>query len=152
VRIYIDTSVINGLYVEDAIWIKEITKNFFKESIEKHHKLYISNIVADEIRRTPDPSKRKKLLKVVKNFGCIELTKTQGAEILANKYVDRKIIPRKYLADALHIAIASLHKIPILVSWNFRHIVRHKTRIGINSVNKKYNYMQIDICSPEEVG
>lgn len=149
-RIYIDTSVINGLYAEDAAWIKEVTQEFFK-SAKKHHKLYISDIVADEIKRTSDVSKREKLLDVVKKYSCIELTKTEGAEKLAHKYIDHKIIPRKYLADALHIAIASMHKIPVLASWNFKHIVRHKTRIGINSVNEKYGHIQIDICSPEEV-
>jgi predicted nucleic acid-binding protein len=149
-RIYIDTSVINGLYAEDVIWIKQITKNFFK-SAKNRYKLYISDIVADEIKRTPDVSKRRKLLDIVKRYGCIELIRTQEAEKLANKYIVRKIIPHKYRADALHIAIASVHRIPVLVSWNFKHIVRLKTRIGINYINKKYGYIQMNICSPEEV-
>lgn len=150
-RIYIDTSVINGLFAQDTPWIKEITINFFTSSEKAHYKFYISDIVADEIRRTPDAAKRKRLLDIVKKYKCIEVTKTQEAEKLANKYVSHKIIPAKYLADALHIAIASRYGIPVLVSWNFKHIVRHKTRIGVNSINKKCGYIQIDICSPEEV-
>ena len=150
-RIYIDTSVINGLYVEDVIWIKEITESFFKFA-KSRYKLCTPEVVADEIRRTPDPSKQKKLLDIFKKYACVELTRTQEAEKLADKYIESKIIPRKYVADALHISIASVHKISVLVSWNFKHIVRHKTRVGINSVNKKCGYIQIDICSPEEVG
>ncbi len=149
-RIYIDTSVINGLYVEDIIWIKDVTKKFF-ESAKNRYKLYISDIVADEIKRTPDPHKRKKLLDVIEQYACVEITKTPEVEKLADKYIGHKIIPRKYLADALHIAIASVYKIPVLASWNFKHIVRHKTRIGVNSINRKYGHIQIDICSPEEV-
>ena len=150
-RIYIDTSVINGLYAQAVPWIEEATKNFFKVVKDKNYKLYISDIVSDEIKRTPDAHKRGQLLDVVREYACKELSQTTECETLANKYTANKIIPDKYSPDAMHIAIASVYKIPILVSWNFKHMVRHKTRIGVNAVNKASAYDEIDICSPEEV-
>ncbi len=150
-RIYIDTSVINGLYAKNVPWMEETTKNFFKIVKDKNYKLYISNIVSDEIKRTPDAHKQEKLLSVVREYTCKELPKTDECEKLAVKYTENDIIPNKYLPDALHIAIASVYKIPVLVSWNFKHMVRHKTRIGVNSINRMSGYKEIDICSPEEV-
>ena len=150
-RIYIDTSVINGLYIEDAPWIKEATKNFFAVARKNNYSVYASDFVIVEIERTPNPIKRKKLLNGIKEYELKKILVTDESEKLAEIYIKNNIIPHRYLPDALHIAIASVHKIPILVSWNFKHIVRHKTRVGVNSVNKKYGYMQIDICSPEEV-
>jgi len=115
-RIYIDTSVINGLYAQAVPWIEEATKNFFKKAKNKNYKLYIFNIVSDEIKRTPEPNKRQKLLSVIGEYACKELAKTEECETLANKYMTSKIIPDKYSPDALHIAIASVYKIPVLVS------------------------------------
>ena len=150
-RIYIDTSVINGLYIEDALWIKEATKNFFAIARKNNYSVYASDFVIVEIERTPDPIKRKKLLNAIKKYKLKRVLTTEASEKLAQNYIKHNIIPHKYLPDALHIAIAAAHNIPVLVSWNFKHIVRHKTRIGVNSANKRYGYIQIDICSPEEV-
>ena len=151
-RIYIDTSVINGLYIESAPWIKEATDNFFTVAQKNNYSVYVSDFVIVEIERTPDPIKRKKLLNTIKEYKLRKILITEEAEKIAEIYIKNKIIPHRYLPDALHIAIATVHKIPVLVSWNFKHIVRHKTRVGVNSVNSKYGYIQIDICSPEEVG
>jgi len=151
VRIYIDTSVINGLYAEDAPWIKEATENFFTVARRNNYTVYASDFVITEIERTPNPVRRKKLLNAIKKCKLKKILTTEESEKLAEIYIRNDIIPHKYFPDALHIAIATVHKIPVMVSWNFRHIVRHETRIGVNAVNKKYSYMQIDICSPEEV-
>ncbi len=150
-RIYVDTSVINGLYINDAPWIKEATENFFAAANKNNYVVYASDFVVVEIERTADPAKRKQLLNAVKEYRLEKLAITEEAEQLAEKYIKNDVIPHKYLPDALHIAIAAVHKIPVLVSWNFKHIVRHKTRVGANSVNEKCGYIQIDICSPEEV-
>jgi len=71
--------------------------------------------------------------------------------ILGNQYVKQRIIPKKYLADALHIAIATVYNIPVLVSWNFEHMVKLKTKIEVNKINRENNYPQINIVSPMEV-
>ncbi len=150
-RIYIDTSVINGLYIESAPWIKEATKNFFMTAQKNNYSVYASDFVIVEIERTPDPFKRKKLLDAIREHRLKKILTTEESEKLAEIYIKNAVIPHKYLPDALHIAIATVHKIPILVSWNFKHIVRHKTRVGVNSINNKHGYIPIDICSPEEV-
>ena len=150
-RIYIDASVINGLYIDDAAWIKKATKNFFDITRKNSDSVYVSDFVIVEIERTPDPSKRKKLLNTIKQYQFKKIPTTEESEQLAQHYIKKNIIPNQYLPDALHIAIATVHKIPVLVSWNFKHIVRHKTRVGVNSENKRRGYTQIDICSPEEV-
>ena len=78
-------------------------------------------------------------------------SRSEEVETLAQHYVREKVIPSKYIADALHIAIASIHNIPVLVSWNFEHIVKHKTRVEVNRINKSFKFPGIDICSPQEV-
>ena len=66
-RIYIDTSVINGLYAQDRR-IRESTEYFFQTAQYNNYVLYGSEVVALEIKATPDVEKRKLLIKVVKIF------------------------------------------------------------------------------------
>jgi len=42
---------------------------------------------------------------------------------LADLYIAEKIVTLKYANDALHIAVATVAKIDVLISWNFKHIV-----------------------------
>jgi len=70
---------------------------------------------------------------------------------LAEKYVKEKIVTRKFCSDALHIAIATIHKVDVLVSWNFKHIVNLNRIKQYNSVNLKHGYTMIEIRSPMEI-
>ena len=72
-------------------------------------------------------------------------------EELAERYISEGIIPEKYRSDAIHIAAAVINGIDVIVSWNFEHIVKLKTRVMVDGVNKLLGYHEIEICSPEEV-
>ena len=83
-----------------------------------------------------------------------------GAELLAvstesmgllNKYLENKILGPRFQNDMLHIALATIADVDVLVSWNFRHIVRlDKIRL-FNSVNIECGYKSLTIYSPREV-
>ncbi|MFZ2356879.1 MAG: PIN domain-containing protein [Candidatus Omnitrophota bacterium] len=150
-RLYIDTSVINGLLVEDRLRIKEATQVFFRLAAKPPFVMHISELVAAEIKRTADIKLRGQLLNIVNEYAFEILPVTEEAQILSKEYIKEKIIPAKYLPDALHIATAVTHNIRVLVSWNFAHMVKHQTRIAVNATNLRLDYPQIDICSPEEV-
>ena len=149
-RFYIDTSVINGFYTNDER-IKEITKQFFRSVKFGHSTLYISEVVAIEVKNTPTLEKRKLLIDVIEEYSMQTLPITEEIKVLAYRYSDSRIIPAKYMPDALHIACCVIHNIPVLISWNFEHIVKHKTRVEVNRINQKLGLPQIDLCSPEEV-
>lgn len=55
------------------------------------------------------------------------------------------------LGDSLHTAVATYYEIPYLVSWNFEHMVKVKTRKLVNSVNILQGYKEIEIVSPQEL-
>ena len=149
-KIYIDTSVLNGFFCQDPA-IKLATADFFKRVQTKDYILYGSELVAEEIRETQDGKLRQALIDLLQKYEMKILSLSQEVKTLAQCYVDEKIIPKKYLADALHIATAAKHNVPVLVSWNFEHIVKHKTRIEVNCIHQTMDLPQIDICSPQEV-
>ena len=70
---------------------------------------------------------------------------------LADCYQERDILTPKYYDDGLHIAIATVIEADMLVSWNFRHIVRAENIRLFNAVNLENGYKPIQIYSPREV-
>ena len=75
----------------------------------------------------------------------------EEAETLARNYIDYGVVSVKHIADAQHIAIASVERVDILVSWNFQHIVNIDCIHAFNSVNLKLGYPLLEIRSPREV-
>ncbi|MCP4989321.1 MAG: type II toxin-antitoxin system VapC family toxin [Colwellia sp.] len=70
---------------------------------------------------------------------------------LAYEYIKRGIIPSKYEDDAFHIAVASVNNLDAIISWNFKHIVKLKTKKEVFGTNLLMGYKEIDIYSPMEV-
>jgi hypothetical protein len=73
------------------------------------------------------------------------------SEHLAEQYIKEGAINRSSEEDALHIAIATVNKVDVLVSWNFKHIVNLDRIRKYNAVNLKYGYSIIEIRSPREI-
>jgi hypothetical protein len=64
-------------------------------------------------------------------------------------YVDTSVVGG-YFDDAYHIAIATVNRLDVLVSWNFKHIVNYDKIKLFNSINLRLGYPMIEIRSPKE--
>jgi hypothetical protein len=82
-------------------------------------------------------------------FERIELT--QETMDLADKYISEKVVGRTSLEDCRHIALATINRVDVLASWNFKHIVNLDRIKGYNSVNLKLGYPTIEIRTPQEL-
>lgn len=72
-------------------------------------------------------------------------------DILAKSYIYEGVVTEKFFEDAQHIAIATVYKVDVLVSWNFRHIVNLNKIKLYNSVNLKNGYQTLEIRTPREI-
>jgi hypothetical protein len=145
-RIYIDTSVIGGCLdkeFQNASWLL-IDK--FKQG---EMVVVISELTTLELRDAPQEVRDIVREIPEENIEHVELT--EEAVNLARKYIGEGVIGGGKLVDAEHIAIATLNRVDVLVSWNFRHIVNLQRIRGYNSVNLKYGYPLLEIRSPLEV-
>jgi predicted nucleic acid-binding protein len=152
-KIYLDTSVINFLFAEDAPEKKEITKEFFESFVAKERGMvYISDIVIEEIEKTKDTQKKKKLLDVVVKYKLEVFSLNEEAIDLANKYLAKEILPKKKIEDARHIAIATINECDALVSWNYKHLVNitKERKIIAANLEEGYNYL-LRLITPMEV-
>lgn len=148
-KIYVESSVFNFMFAEDAPEKQKTTKMFFAEKLE-NFEAFVSDIVFNELNKTKEP-KRSALLKLLSNCPSVTLKSDEETADLAEIYVKEKIIPEKFINDALHIAIASVNGLDIVISWNMEHIVKLKTIVEVNKINLKKGYKQIIIVTPEEV-
>jgi predicted nucleic acid-binding protein len=145
-RVYIDTSVVGGFY---DVEFQEYTRPLF-EKIKKGKIIIIySDLLEKELQDAPE--KVKEVIKKIPAEFVENIKISDESILLAQKYVDENVVGKSSFEDCLHIALATLNRADIIVSWNFKHIV-NVTRIrGYNAVNLKYGYPQIDIRSPREL-
>lgn len=145
-RVYIDTSVIGGCFDKEF----EKWSNRLADEIKYGKKIaVISDITIDEIEGAPKNVKEK--LQEIINSNSELIASDSEAEGLAEKYILEGVVKRKYREDALHIAIATVNKVDVLASWNFKHIVNLDRIRMYNSVNLKNGYSILEIRSPREI-
>ncbi len=142
-----DTSVISALFDKQNPERRFLTESFF--SGMKDFEPYISEITVAEIQKTPDSALRQKMTGVISLFSVISLS--DEVEGLMKKYIHHGAVPKEYREDAYHIAIATLSEMDYLLSWNFKHIVRRKTRDIVRMVNSLNNLKSIEIMTPAEL-
>lgn len=155
IKIYLDTSVINFLYADDVPEFKKITEEFFSYVEEgERFNVYISDVVINEINKTNDNEKRENLLSVVEQYEIIKLPNDRDSEIsdLTGKHLNKRVIPKKKIEDALHIAYSVIFEIDILLSWNFKHLanIKREREVLLVNIENGYNY-PIRILTPLEV-
>lgn len=148
-KFYLDTSVFNFLLAEDEPTKRKVTEELFKK-LPDLGEIYISDIVSLEVLESSSPI-RERLIAVINKQEPIILTIDEEIRELAEEYIRAGIIPAKYRDDALHIAVAVVNRLDVIVSWNFEHIVKLKTKREVNGLNLMLGYKEIEIVSPEEV-
>ena len=144
-KIYADTSVFGGAF--DAEF-EEPSKQFFQEIDSGRFLLVTSAVVEAEIEPAPE-NIREFFAKYAKSA---ELAlPTEEMFILQQQYIGAGIVTEKSTDDALHVAIASVVKCDLIVSWNFKHTVHFEKIPKYNAVNVLNGYGQIGIYSPLEI-
>ena len=152
-KIYLDTSVINFLFADDAPDFKRITIEFFEQFVRrKLYQVYVSEVVIRELEQTMDTEQRVRLLNVIAEYELRVLPLTNEANTLAQVYVAEHILPEKKLDDARHIALTTINQIDILLSWNFKHLANINKQLAVKVINEREGYFYpILLTNPMEV-
>lgn len=145
-RIYIDTSVVGGYFDEE---FKEATEMLFKRLMDDEIYFVVSDLLDLELINAPQRVREHLLNFPADKFQRIELT--EEAIKLADTYIEEKVVGKTSLEDCRHIAMATIHKVDVLASWNFKHIVNLDRIKGYNSVNLRLGYTMIEIRSPKDL-
>jgi predicted nucleic acid-binding protein len=143
--LYLETSVVGAYLDNGEPFRRDLTIRWWEHEMEEYRPV-VSPLVTRELERVPEPH-RTGYLNLLKKLEQVELT--DEAAILAEGYIARGIFHRKYIADAMHVAVASVHKIDYLVTWNFGHLANVRRQARIRLFNTTAGFFVPMIVTPE---
>lgn len=150
-KLYLDTSVWNFYYADDAIEKMEITRQFFENIKSGNYQIYSSSVTIREIYNA-DEETISELVALMKKYPPIILEVNDEIDELADIYIGKGVITEKKRDDALHIAIATVYEMDALISWNYRHLANLNKKEKIRAVNIVHGYLKdLEMITPMEV-
>ncbi len=143
--LYLETSVV-GAYLDNGDpFRRDITIRWWEHELSEY-RVFSSILVERELERIAEPH-RTGYLNLVRPLEKLDIA--EEVAILAEGYVERGIFHRKYIADAVHVALASFHKIDYLVTWNFGHIANVRKQARLRLFNTTAGFFSPVIITPE---
>jgi predicted nucleic acid-binding protein len=144
-KLYIDTSVIGGYH--DPEWMDD-TRLLWEQAKASRWQLVTSVVAEAELRYAP--ANVCQVFEQTFDDGSILDTSTEIQE-LADAYLTAAVVSPKYADDALHVAMATVHGLRLIVSWNFKHLVNVRREDAFNAVNVLRGWPVVRIVSPKEI-
>ena len=148
---YVETAAINYLTAKPSSNIiklarQHLTRQWWER--RSQWRLFISPLVLEEIA-DGDPAAADKRLEAVR--GLSVLPDRPEIEVLIVKLVAGVALPEKARADATHLALAALHRMDYLVTWNMKHLDNPELRAKIDKVIRDYGLSPAQVVTPERL-
>ncbi|MHC4444298.1 MAG: type II toxin-antitoxin system VapC family toxin [Planctomycetota bacterium] len=151
-KVYIETSVVSYLTARPsrnilaAAW-QQLTQDWWEKQGSRFELFILTLVMAEAGEGDPDAVKRR----VEMMQGIPDLEVTDDVVALAKKLIDEGALPREALDDAMHVALATVHGVDYLLTWNCRHIDNAERKPLIRSVCAVAGYICPEICTPQEL-
>lgn len=150
-RVYIETSVVSYLTANASRDVvvagqQQITREWWNG--RARFELFVSDAVISEAGRG-DPNAAARRLEALAGIPLLEAT--QEAQALAREILNTATMPPKAAVDAAHVAIATIHGLDFLLTWNCTHIANAANRPRIERVCRTLGYQAPIICTPFEL-
>ncbi|HXH69189.1 MAG TPA: hypothetical protein VNI60_02460 [Pyrinomonadaceae bacterium] len=143
--LYLETSVIGAYLDNGEPFRRDLTIRWWEHELGEY-RAFCSVLVKRELEQVTEPH-RTGYLKLISPLETLELA--EEVSILADGYISRGIFHRRFIADALHVAFASFHKIDYLVTWNFGHLANVRRQARIRLFNTAAGFFVPMIVTPE---
>jgi len=149
---YIETSIVSYLTAwpsRDLLVAahQQLTVAWWDQQ-RSHYELFTSQVVLAEAR-AGDPDAAQRRVAVLEHLPLLDVTDT--AITLAAALVSGQALPAQAAQDALHVAVACVHGIEYLLTWNCAHLANARLRSRIEQICREAGYVPPIICTPEEL-
>jgi predicted nucleic acid-binding protein len=150
-KLYLETSVWNFCFAEDAADKQVATLQFFEQIKQGAYNIFISDMVVTEVTRAA-AKKRELLFHLMTEYHPQKLAIGDAVLELADQYLTQGVLPKGASADATHAAVATVYELDALISWNLRHLANFNKMAKINGVNSLAGYAKkLELITPLEV-
>ncbi len=143
--LYIETSVIGAYLDNGEPFRRDLTIRWWEHEL-RDYAAYVSPLVVRELQRMDEP-RRSSYLKLINQLPQYEIS--EEVAILAEGYISRGIFHRKYLANAVHVALASVNKADFIVTWDFGHLANVHRQSRVQLFNTVAGFFVPMIVTPE---
>jgi len=149
--VYLETSIVSYLSARESSSLvgaahQLVTRRWWDK--RAHYRCFVSDVVIRECR-AGDPAAARRRLDAVREFSSLSINE-QAIEI-AESLLTLGIVPRKAAEDSLHVAIATVHGMDFLLTWNCRHIANPVIQSRIAAHLEGIGLLLPFICTPEEL-
>jgi len=150
-KLYLETSIVSYLTARPSHDLiraahQQITRDWWET--RSSFDLYISQFVLDEAS-AGNPEAAQRRLSALREASLLELTPETGR--LAREILSQGGMPPKAYADAVHVAVAAVHGLDYLLTWNCTHIAHATLRGKIESICRATGFEPPVICTPVEL-
>ena len=151
-RVYIETSIISVLTARPSMNMhsesrRQLTSAWWDRD-RAGFNLFASPLVLAECE-AGDPTAAERRLEVLRAIPLLEIN--DEAVRLAQLFMEMNAVPPEAQDDALHIAVAAVHRLDFLLTWNCRHIDNAVRKPLMRQVCQSQGYPCAEICTPEEL-
>ncbi|REJ77905.1 MAG: hypothetical protein DWQ47_16225 [Acidobacteria bacterium] len=143
--LYLETSVVGAYLDNGEPFRRDMTIRWWEHELSEY-RACVSILVRRELECLAQPH-RDSYLNLIKDLEQLDLP--EEASILAEGYISRGIFKRKFIGDALHVAVASVYKVDYLVTWNFGHVANVRKQARIRLFNTAAGFFVPMIVTPE---
>ena len=148
--VYIETTIPSYLTAwpshDVRILTKQATTLQWWDNDRHFYDLYISQIVLDEAMKGNENAAEKRINAL---RGINMLQSTQEADKLAKHILEEIDVSSKAANDALHLALATVHKMDYILTWNFRHLLNPHNIRKLMHLCHRMGFESPIICTPE---
>jgi predicted nucleic acid-binding protein len=148
-RLYLETTIFNYYFDTDRDGHADVVQ-LFDEIRKGKYEAYTSRYALLELQDASEP-KRSKMLALIDEYEISVFPASPEVDRMAALYISEEIIPPRFQDDSAHIAVASVNGLDCILSYNFQHINRLKTKLMTERINHREGYNGIVICTAREV-
>jgi hypothetical protein len=151
-KAYLETTIVSYLTARPSRDLvtaanQQVTHDWWYDHREQFA-LYVSQFVIEEAS-AGDPEAAKRRLAVLEDLPQLDVT--EAVQHLAQELLTHVPLPVNAQVDALHIAVATIHGMDYLVTWNCTHIANATLRYRIETICRAAGYEPPIICTPQEL-
>ena len=147
--VYIETTVpsahVSSRTDPGSLHRRAATREWWREQLSLYDS-WISEAVLLDVEKGEWPGKPE-ALRHVTPLGKLLIDEEVAA--VADRYVDERLVPAGLGGDAVHLAVACVHEVDFLLTWNIRHLANPNKLNHLTVINRRLGLLTPQIVTPE---